>query len=74
MKRFRLVNSSRTKIDEVDEAISQMKPKYKTREYINLNTKNVCRPVAGGGAGGARAPPEIFRLELNSSTKVEFFY
>ena len=41
MKRFRLVNSSRTKIDEVDEAISQMKPKYKTREYINLNTTNV---------------------------------
>ena len=32
-----------------------------------------CRPVAGGGAGGARAPPEIFRLELNSATKVEFF-
>ena len=32
------------------------------------------RPVAGGGAGGARAPPEIFRLELNSATKVEFFY
>ena len=32
------------------------------------------RPVAGGGAGGARAPPEIFRLELNSATKVEFLY
>ena len=32
------------------------------------------RPVAGGGAGEARAPPEIFRLELNSATKVEFFY
>ena len=32
------------------------------------------RPVAGGGAGGPRAPPEIFRLELNSATKVEFFY
>ena len=32
------------------------------------------RPVAGGGAGGTRAPPEIFRLELNSATKVEFFY
>ena len=30
------------------------------------------RPVEGGGAGGARAPPEIFRLELNSATKVEF--
>ena len=33
----------------------------------------ITRPVAGGGAGGARAPPEIFRLELNSATKVEFF-
>ena len=32
------------------------------------------RPVAGVGAGRARAPPEIFRLELNSATKVEFFY
>ena len=32
------------------------------------------RPVAGGGAGRARAPPGIFRLELNSATKVEFFY
>ena len=33
-----------------------------------------CRPVAGEGAGGARAPPEIFGLELNSATKMEFFY
>ena len=33
-----------------------------------------CRPVAGGGAGGAGAPPEIFRLELISATKVEFCY
>ena len=32
----------------------------------------ISRPVAGGGAGGARAPPEIFRLKLNSATKVEF--
>ena len=34
------------------------------------------RPVAGGGAGEAQAPPppEIFRLELNSATKVEFLY
>lgn len=38
MKRFRLVNSSRR--IKIDEAISRMKPKYKTREYINLNTKN----------------------------------
>ena len=37
-------------------------------------TQTNSRPVAGGGAGGARAPPEIFRLELNSATKVEFFY
>ena len=35
----------------------------------------ITRPIAGGGAGGARAPPpEIFRLELNSATEVEFFY
>ena len=32
------------------------------------------RPVAGGGAAGARAPPEISRLELNSATKVDVFY
>ena len=32
------------------------------------------RPVAGGRAGGARAPPEIFRLKVNSATKVEVFY
>ena len=34
------------------------------------------RPVAGGGAGGAQAPPEIFRLESllqkwNFSTKMD---
>ena len=40
-----------------------------------LKTKEIelIRPVAGGGAGAARAPPEIFRLELNSATKVELF-
>ena len=27
-----------------------------------------------GRGRGARAPPEVFRLELNSVTKVEFFY
>ena len=35
------------------------------------------RPVAGGGAGGGGGTgghPEIFRPELNSATKVEFFY
>ena len=32
------------------------------------------RPVAGGGAGGAQAPPEIFRLELISATKVNGSY
>ena len=31
------------------------------------------RPVAGGEAGGLDPPPpEIFRFELNSATKVEF--
>ena len=28
----------------------------------------------GRGRGGSSPPPEIFRLELNSATKVEFFY
>ena len=28
----------------------------------------------GRGRGGSIPPPEIFRLELNSATKVEFFY
>ena len=27
----------------------------------------------GRGGGGSSPPPEIFRLELNSATKVEFF-
>ena len=40
----------------------------------NMINNGILRPVAGGGAGGARAPPEIFRLELNSATKVVFFY
>ena len=31
-------------------------------------------PVAGGGAGGAQAPPEIFRLELIFAITVEFWY
>ena len=31
------------------------------------------RPVAGGGAGGLE-PPQKFSDELNSATKVEFFY
>ena len=44
---------------------------------VNSGFRNIylSRPVAGGGAGGgAGGPPEIFRLELNSATKVEFFY
>ena len=45
---------------------------YGKPSFHILNLSN--RPVAGGGAGGARAPPEIFRLELNSATKVVFFY
>lgn len=40
---------------------------------IFIVEKEIIRPVAAGGAGGARAPPEIFRPELNSSTKVEIF-
>ena len=34
----------------------------------------ITRPVAGGGAGGVQAPPEIFRLELIFAIKVEFLY
>ena len=45
-----------------------------TKKGTRAKSTNYFRPVAGGGAGGARAPPEIFRLELNSATKVEFFY
>ena len=46
------------------------------KESGNSPNKHIShgRPVAGGGAGGARAPPEISRLDLNSATKVEFFY
>ena len=39
------------------------------RKSIRFNS--IFRPVAGGEAGGAR-PPEIFRFESNSATKVEF--
>ena len=40
------------------------------RQSIRFNS--IFRPVAGGETGGARAPPEIFRFELNSATNVEF--
>ena len=42
--------------------------KKKVRNALNMRF----RPVAGGEAEGARAPPEIFRFELNFATKVEF--
>ena len=29
-------------------------------------------PNQGGRQGGARAPPEIFRFELNSATKIKW--
>ena len=43
---------------------------------LGEETDKLCRPVAGGGAGGggSRAPPEIFIIEINSATKLEFFY
>ena len=47
--------------------------KYVSKQKAK-NRKPNTRPVAGGGAGGARAPPEISRLELISATKVEFCY
>ena len=31
-------------------------------------------PLQGKGQGELEPPPEIVRLELNSATKVEFFY
>ena len=37
-------------------------------------SSRIWKGLAGGGAGGARASPEIFKLELNSAKKVEFFY
>ena len=40
------------------------------RKSIRFNS--IHRPVAGGEAVGPRAPPEIFRFESNSATKVEF--
>ena len=49
----------------------------KTRKFKLLYFRNeTFRPVAGGGAGGAQAPPEIFRLESllqkwNFCTKVD---
>ena len=43
-------------------------------EYIHVECACILlsRPVAGGGTGGARAPPEIFRLELISAAKWNF--
>ena len=41
------------------------------RKSIRFNS--IFRPVAGGEAGGSSSPPRIFRFELNSATKVEFF-
>ena len=43
-------------------------------DTTTLTPADQVRPVAGGVAGGTRAPPEIFRLELISATKVEFCY
>ena len=48
--------------------------RVKVAPFTSKDKNPLTRPVAGGGAGRARAPPEIFRLELNSATKVEFFY
>ena len=52
-----------------------MTRQFNSRPPPLLSSPKCSRPVAGVGAGGARAPPEIFRLEyLNSATEVEFFY
>ena len=45
------------------------------REATTGNTSEVSGPKQGEGQGGLSPPPlEIFRIELNSPTKVEFFY
>ena len=44
------------------------------RDALSDRLLYTVRPVAGGGAGGAQAPPEIFRLELIFAIKVEFWY
>lgn len=44
-------------------------------KFMNVIALENKRQARSRGRGrGARAPPEIFRLELNSATKVEFFY
>ena len=50
-------------------------PLTMSTQTTEINIYRCYRPVEGGGAGGARAPPpEFFRLELISATKVEFCY
>ena len=54
--------------------------KFTTLFYVQSKSGGVIqanvptRPVAGGGAGGAQASPEILRLELIFAIKVEFWY
>ena len=48
---------------------SWIRPCDTSRKSIRFNS--IFRPVAGREAG-APPPPEIFRFELNSATKVEF--
>ena len=42
--------------------------------YVDSRFDSIHSSASAGGetGGGARAPPEIFRFELNSATKVEF--
>ena len=46
----------------------------KRRPEIRLRFQARSRGRGRGLGGGLELPPEIFRLELNSATKVEFFY
>ena len=41
-------------------------------DSIHVESRFDSTQSSGGEAGEARAPPEIFRFELNSATKVEF--
>ena len=47
---------------------------YTTKGTSSFQVERLLQARSRGRGRGARAPPEIFRLELNSATTVEFFY